>query len=158
MSSVQIRPAQLEDLDRIMEIETFSFSCPWSRKTIEEAILRGPIRFLVATSLPEDQVVGYISFHIAAKEVHIMTLATHSTFRRQGIARALLEACIQEGKQAEAAVFHLEVRESNTAALALYRELHFKIVGRRPKYYFRPVEDALLLSRRFDQEDLDTTS
>ncbi|HQP97027.1 MAG TPA: ribosomal protein S18-alanine N-acetyltransferase [bacterium] len=158
MSNVDFRPARFEDLDRIVEIETTSFSCPWSRKSIEEEILGGPVRFLVAASLPGNRVVGYVSFYIVADEVHIMNLATDPAFRRQGIARALLQACLQEGKKAAVAVVHLEVRESNTAALDLYRKLNFEIVGRRPKYYIKPVEDALLLSFRFDQEDQNTTS
>ena len=38
----------------------------------------------------------------------------------------------------------LEVRESNEAARALYGNSGFAEVGRRPKYYAMPEEDALL--------------
>ena len=40
----------------------------------------------------------------------------------------------------------LEVRESNTAAQALYRALGFTSVGRRRSYYRAPREDALVLA------------
>ncbi len=39
----------------------------------------------------------------------------------------------------------LEVRESNAAALVLYKNLGFEITGRRPNYYRDPTESALLL-------------
>jgi ribosomal-protein-alanine N-acetyltransferase len=39
----------------------------------------------------------------------------------------------------------LEVRESNAAARALYAGFGFREVGRRARYYSRPVEDAIVL-------------
>jgi ribosomal-protein-alanine N-acetyltransferase len=43
-----------------------------------------------------------------------------------------------------AAVF-LEVRESNLPAQRLYEAIGFREVGRRRRYYQRPVEDAVVL-------------
>ncbi len=40
---------------------------------------------------------------------------------------------------------HLDVRESNAAARALYARFGFAEVGRRRAYYREPVEDALVL-------------
>jgi ribosomal-protein-alanine N-acetyltransferase len=39
----------------------------------------------------------------------------------------------------------LEVRESNTAALALYGSFGFKVSGRRNNYYRNPVENAIVM-------------
>jgi len=41
----------------------------------------------------------------------------------------------------------LEVRVSNLAARRLYEAAGFRVVGVRPRYYRRPVEDALVLRR-----------
>ena len=49
----------------------------------------------------------------------------------------------------------LEVRPSNEAALALYRELGFQPVGRRRDSYTDPTEDALLLTKTFKKEEPD---
>ena len=46
----------------------------------------------------------------------------------------------------------LEVRPSNASALALYTTQGFQQVGRRPKYYQKPTEDALLLTKYFEEE------
>jgi ribosomal-protein-alanine N-acetyltransferase len=40
---------------------------------------------------------------------------------------------------------YLEVRESNLAARRLYAAEGFVPVGRRPRYYRRPTEDAIVL-------------
>ena len=44
----------------------------------------------------------------------------------------------------------LEVRASNTPAQALYEKLGFAQVGRRPKYYQNPREDALILRKEWE--------
>lgn len=41
----------------------------------------------------------------------------------------------------------LEVRASNVPAIRLYRGYGYGEVGRRPHYYSRPQEDALLLTK-----------
>ena len=45
----------------------------------------------------------------------------------------------------------LEVRQSNEAALALYRKYGFEQSGRRKNYYDNPTEDALILWRVFEE-------
>jgi ribosomal-protein-alanine N-acetyltransferase len=39
----------------------------------------------------------------------------------------------------------LEVRASNAAAIALYSSAGFEGVGRRVRYYARPIEDAVVM-------------
>ncbi|MFH1739905.1 MAG: ribosomal protein S18-alanine N-acetyltransferase [bacterium] len=144
-SAFSLRPAQLEDVDRIADIEAVSFPCPWSKNLIRQEILaRGPTRFIVAESVSGGTVIGYVSYSVAAEEMHIVNLATHPDYRRRGIARALTDACMEAGRSEGAGVVHLEVRESNAAAIELYNQLGFRQVGLRKRYYVKPVEDALL--------------
>ena len=65
--------------------------------------------------------------------------------RRQGIGAALLRAALAWAAEHAARRFVLEVRASNTSALALYCRVGLRIEGRRPRYYAHPEEDALLL-------------
>jgi ribosomal-protein-alanine N-acetyltransferase len=53
-----------------------------------------------------------------------------------------------DARQAGCIVMHLEVREANAAARALYESRGFGRVGRRTRYYREPVEDALILRAR----------
>jgi ribosomal-protein-alanine N-acetyltransferase len=61
------------------------------------------------------------------------------------VGRRLFAALAVELSAAAATSVHLEVRSSNAPALAFYAALGFEEVGRRPRYYADPVEDALLL-------------
>jgi len=47
---------------------------------------------------------------------------------------------------------YLEVRDSNDRARRLYRSSGFEEVGRRRRYYRRPVEDAIVLRRTMTKD------
>ena len=78
---------------------------------------------------------------VADGEFEILNLAVAPEFRRQGIARKLLEALFQDSH----GTFFLEVRESNQAAQMCYKSLGFQLVGRRPGYYESPPEAAIVM-------------
>ena len=84
---------------------------------------------------------------VMADEGEIADVAVLPAAKRRGIARALLERMSAELAEEGVHALFLEVRESNTAARALYSALGFAEVGRRPAYYRHPSEDALLLRR-----------
>ncbi len=141
-----LRHAQAADVDRIHEIEQISFTSPWSKQLIREAVESdGSNYFHVAVS-PDDAILGYICYSLVADEVHILTLATDPQYRRQGIAHSLIMDSIEKGRVYGAVRADLEVRESNESAIRLYQGLGFALVGRRPRYYSNPTEGALLFS------------
>ena len=96
--------------------------------------------------------VGYLGVQVVCGEGSVTNVAVDPTYRRRGIARALFGACFAAG---ELDFLTLEVRPSNEAALALYRELGFQPVGRRRDFYTNPTEDALLLTKTFKKEEPD---
>ena len=83
-------------------------------------------------------------------DAHMLSLAVHPSYRRHGLARMLVVASLLAARAAGQRSLTLEVRASNAAALALYRSCGFGCVGQRPKYYRQPPEDALLLTRSFE--------
>ncbi len=80
-------------------------------------------------------------------ELHINTLAVAPDSRRSGLAAFLLRHVMAEAAGEGAGKATLEVRASNSAALALYTQLGFHVSARRPTYYTQPEEDALILWR-----------
>ena len=80
-------------------------------------------------------------------EFHINNLAVDPTWRRVGVARALLTHVLSEGVRLGAHRATLEVRRSNEAAQKLYANFGFSVAGVRRDYYTNPVEDALVLWR-----------
>ena len=88
---------------------------------------------------------GFIAARVTADELHINNLGVRQAWRRRGLGSALLRAAIVRGAQMRARTAVLEVRATNLAAQALYRQCGFQIEGRRRNYYGDPPEDALLM-------------
>ena len=82
-------------------------------------------------------------------EGYIDNVAVRPDCRRQGIASALLGA-FERFAQAHLAFLTLEVRASNTPAIALYEAHGFVREGVRKNYYTNPREDAVIMTRRFE--------
>lgn len=101
-------------------------------------------RSLVATI--EGGVVAYLLTARILDELNVQTIAVKTEYRRAGIARKLFDVLLETARTDRVRAVHLETRQSNQAAKALYRELGFVEVGLRPKYYRSPTEDALLLT------------
>lgn len=123
-------------------IEQAAFSDPWSARDFRECVASDVV-FLVAAA--SDGVAGYVVAQDAADEGEILNLAVAAARHRDGIGRALVERVLVTLAGRGVQRVFLEVREGNAAARALYAALGFKEVGRRPRYYRRPVEDAIVL-------------
>jgi ribosomal-protein-alanine N-acetyltransferase len=134
-----IRPAVEPDLPDLDEIERESFADHWTAKNFLEyscvvAEIGGKIvGFLVSREI-------FPGGRDAPPEREILNLAVGTRFRRQGIAGLLLSY-----ELSRRAIFYLEVRESNTAARALYGKFGFREINRRTGYYRHPPETAIVM-------------
>lgn len=89
-----------------------------------------------------ERMVGFlVSRQTADGEREILNLAVDPDFRRQGIARRLLERALSSA----AGEWFLEMRQSNEAARNLYLSMGFQQVGLRPAYYQDPSEWAIVM-------------
>jgi ribosomal-protein-alanine N-acetyltransferase len=152
------------DLNGILTLDAVTFTNPWTREMYEFEARRSDVsRLYVAyprnahealaeagSREPEAGVplVAYCAVWVIYDELHINNLAVHPDWRRQGVARLLLDFVLQEATEAGACEATLEVRRSNLPALKLYEGLGFAVEGVRPGYYSHPEEDALVLWRR----------
>ena len=143
-SEVAIAPAAPADIDAVARLESVAFADPWTRQAFEAALRERHARFRVARA-PDGSVVGYLIAWFVLDEAEIANVAVVPTARRRGIARALLEGVIAEARTSRIVRVFLEVRESNTAARELYASMGFMPIARRPRYYRKPVEDAIVL-------------
>ena len=123
-------------------LEHAAFSDPWSERDFRECVA-SEVVFLVAAA--PDGLAGYVVAQDAADEGEILNLAVVPARHRGGIGRALVEGALAALAARGVTRVFLEVRESNGAARALYATLGFQEVGRRTRYYRRPVEDAIIL-------------
>jgi len=93
----------------------------------------------------DSEIVAVLQWRHLGEEAEILDIAVPARHRRKGCARFLLKNFLRLAHDRGIRELFLEVRESNAAALALYRELGFESTGRRPNYYRDPAEVALLL-------------
>lgn len=145
----QIRHMAGSDVDAILAMQAASpEAAAWNRQAYEMILAGSNInRCLVA--MREDKPAGFACFRVIGGEAELLNLAVLPELRRQGIAAQLLEAVIREAAGNGAADLFLEVRDSNLAALALYKQFGFQLNHRRPGYYRNPPADALTMHLRF---------
>jgi len=147
-----IRRMKEEDLPAVRTIEALSFSNPWSDNTFRGEIQNTPVSFpLVVVRRPGDEVVGYIVFWLIRDDVQVNNIAVHPACRGLGLGEAMLRFAIAKVRAAGAEFMTLEVRQSNAAALALYKKIGFEILGTRKGYYTKPDEDACMMGLVLDQ-------
>lgn len=141
MSPSPVRLAVLEDLDALVALE---LECEggdaWSENLVREG---------VAGSLPTTTWLvtdgGYAVLAVVDDTAELQRIGVTGARRRQGIARALLDAVIDRASR-DAVRLLLEVREGNEPALALYASAGFAEISRRPRYY-RDGATALVMER-----------
>lgn len=139
----RIRPLSPADAPALGELERACFADPWTDSSLLEA-LGSPLCVAMGAER-RGRVVGYVMGREVGGSGEILNLAVAPGERRAGIGRALLGAGLEGLRARGAREVFLEVRESNLAAQALYQREGFRPVGIRPKYYRRPVEDAVVL-------------
>lgn len=150
--NIKIVPMTADHLDELEKLERICFSRPWSRKMLAEELENQCAAFLVAEDAVTGKVVGYAGLLVVADEGYITNVAVFPEYRRQGIAAQIIQVFINFAQGNHLAFLTLEVRPSNTAAIALYQGFGFEEMGRRKNYYDLPKEDALILTREFDYE------
>lgn len=133
---------------QIAGLEKLCFSDPWSEKSVASELDNGLSLWLVA--LEGETVAGYVGSQTVLDETDMMNIAVHPDFRRRGIAQALVESLVKQLRQRGSQCLTLEVRASNSPAIALYEKLGFQKIGRRKNYYRDPREDALILRKEWE--------
>ena len=144
-------PLQERHVRAVARIERRVFPDPWSESLVRAELDNALSRWFVLESGRE--VLGYVAVMNIAGEVHVTNVAVVPEYRRRGLARLLLSRAIAYARAAGAFCMTLEVRESNTPAIALYRSFGFVPVGLRPRYYQDPQESALLMTLLLSEED-----
>ena len=148
MEYLNMRP---EHVAQVAELEKLCFSAPWSKNAVRGELTNPLSLWLVAVD--GDTVAGYIGSQSVMGEADMMNVAVSPSYRRQGIAEKLVVSLVEKLTAQKVSSLTLEVRASNEPAIALYEKLSFVQVGRRPNYYTKPKEDALILRKEWRCEN-----
>ena len=134
-------------VQQIAELEKLCFHDPWSENSIASELGNRLSLWFVAEV--DGRVVGYVGSQTVLGETDMMNIATHPDYRKQGIARALINTLISALAEQGSHSLMLEVRASNEPAKSLYGSMGFESVGIRKNYYRNPREDALILRKEW---------
>lgn len=148
---MEVRKMQPADVAQVAELEKLCFSAPWSENSIRSELTNPLSLWLVAVD--GDTIAGYVGSQSVMGEADMMNVAVAPAYRRQGVAERLVELLVDKLTVNNVSSLTLEVRASNEPAIALYRKMSFVQVGRRPNYYTKPKEDALILRKEWRCED-----
>lgn len=157
---VEFVPLDGEVLPMVVEVEKTAYSHPWTLGHFSDTMNAGHhTQVLLGEALPGDEalptlpdgrvLIGYLVAMQILDEVHLLNLTVAPALQRRGWGRVLLDALALWARGQQAQWLWLEVRASNAAALAAYRQRGFAEVGRRRDYY--PLdnsrrEDAIVMS------------
>lgn len=133
---------------QVAALEKVCFNDPWSENSVRSELDNELAFWLVAVD--GEKVAGYVGSQTVLGEADMMNLAVSPEYRRRGLGRALVTALVDALAAKGAHCLTLEVRASNGPAVSLYEKLGFAQVGRRPKYYHNPKEDALILRKEWE--------
>lgn len=120
----------------------------WSYETLQRIISSENHRCFVA--LYGADVIGFACFLVVSDTTDLQLVAVAQNMRKQGVASKLLRNCFEELKKETVQQCLLEVRVSNTSAIALYKSLAFKRLALRKGMYANPTEDGILMAIKFN--------
>lgn len=153
----QIRARNMlpEDLDRVLEITSRSpGAAQWTKKMFDGTRGAGELAWVVEAG---GQVAGFLIARHVTDQGEILNLAVDPPSRRKGLAKTLLHNALKELNSAGTREIFLEVRKTNSAAIAFYAGMGFRISGRRPGYYHEPEEAAVCMKKKLtDQNQVPT--
>ncbi|HFK2921752.1 ribosomal protein S18-alanine N-acetyltransferase [Stenotrophomonas beteli] len=150
---VRLRALRESDLNAVMAIELRGYPFPWTRGIFIDCLRAG----YPGLAMERDgQLIGYGVISLAADEAHVLNICIDPLAQSRGLGRQLLRALVQLARDRGAQRVFLEVRPSNTPALALYHSEGFNEIGRRPRYYpaAQGREDAVVMAIELVGDDL----
>jgi len=136
-----------EDLAHVSDIERRSYDFPWSHGVFRDCLLAG---YQCVVLERNGDVIGYGILSVAAGEAHILNLCVEPSYRSHGYGARLLDDILFRARTSSVREIFLEVRPTNTTALALYKKKGFHLVANRPAYYQAREgrEDAAVLTKK----------
>ena len=144
MSEFIVRKMTADDIPQVTALEKELFTMPWSEQAFADELNNSTASIVVAQAGGE--IVGFADMREIVGECYINNVGVKMRHRRKGIGRALMQA-LEDSATDEAEFITLEVRQSNEAAIRLYKSMGYIKVGTRRGFYEQPAEDADLMTK-----------
>ena len=133
MVSSTFGPMRVDDLSEVQAIEDSVYPHPWTRGNFLDSLYSGYETWTLRDA--SGKLIGYFLLMLALDEAHLLNITVHGGLHGQGVGRALLDKVVQLSRSKDMRSILLEVRPSNTRALAVYLRYGFDQIGVRKAYY-----------------------
>ena len=121
------------DVDAVLTIEQAVQRFPWTRGNFADALNSGYLCCVDETE--QGEIRGYAILMPVMDEAELLNIGVVQAGQRKGLGRAMLAQMLGMARAKNMRRVFLEVRPSNTAAIALYRSAGFAKIGVRRDYY-----------------------
>jgi ribosomal-protein-alanine N-acetyltransferase len=166
IAELSFLPMQTADLDAVLEIEAVSHLHPWTKGNFTDSLAAGHWAYCIRPQVDRATKGSYLDPAIlwaycilfpAVDELHLLNITVSPKLRQLGLASRMMAAIEGVAAQQKMPRMILEVRPSNTAAVALYRKLGYEEIGVRKNYYpadpqLGTREDALVMAKSIKLE------
>jgi ribosomal-protein-alanine N-acetyltransferase len=141
--AIRVRRAGPADAAILAAIHAGSFAKPWSADELMPFLAAPDCLCFTAPNEPGMAPQGFLIARRTGEEAELLTLAVLPAYRRGGLGRALIEACVAALREAGARQLFLEVDEAKIPARGLYVSIGAVPVGRRRRYYEHGADAAI---------------
>ncbi len=133
-----------DDLAEVAAAEQRIHAFPWSPGNFRDSLAAGHACWVWREA---GVLVAFAVMMPVVDEVHLLDISVVPERQRAGLGRTLLEFLCDTARAAGMKRMLLEVRPSNTNAIAFYRHFDFTEIGRRRGYYpaHEGREDAIVM-------------
>jgi len=149
-----VRRCTLEDLDNVIEINERELPEDYPYFFYKSILDNFPDCFLVAQNR-NGEVIAYIMWRVEkapsvnslkyVNKGHLVSIAVSESYRKKGVAQALLSSSMTSIKKYKIKQYVLEVRVSNYTAIKLYEKFNYKGESIKQNYY-RDGENAYFMT------------
>ncbi len=152
----QIRRCEREDIQAVISINMQTLPEHYSDYFYYEILAEFPETFLVAEI--DGALIGYVMCRVEygfshlkrlglARKGHVVSIAVKEEHRGKGVGTLLMRASQEAMSQKAATESYLEVRVTNSEAIALYQKLGYAVSSRLEAYY-KDGEAALVMAAK----------
>jgi ribosomal-protein-alanine N-acetyltransferase len=142
-----VRSFRAEDAEAVTAIvEGSPEAASWSKESYVKFAQEDGALALVSET--DGEITGFLIGRWVSDQAEVLNLAVAADHRRKGGGTALLAAALGEFGLRTVRNVYLEVRESNTGAIAFYEKHGFAKTGRRNGYYRHPDEAAMTMEKK----------
>lgn len=131
------------DLPRILEIESQSFSSPWSELQFVTCLRQSNVIGMVAER--DGNIVGFVIYALFKKRIEVLNLTVATDHRRTGVGTAIIDKLKAKLSHAHRGKLCLYIRETNLPGQKFFRRLGFFARGIEKDFWDDVTEDAYFM-------------